>query len=124
VLLEDSVVVQLDKPRAISIPIDPPTFTRTADATLVRARAVYAQRGDAYGDTWALPNLHTELTEYVLSLRRDVDYRGWLRLLLLAALSDVKESRVMGGGDIDDHLIDGINYRASFAEHLREFEGR
>lgn len=103
---------------------DPPTFTRTADATLSRARAVYAQRGDAYGDTWALPNLHTELTEYVLTLRRDVDYKAWLRLLLLAALSDVKQSRIQGGGDIDDHLIDGINYKASFAEHLREFIGR
>lgn len=103
---------------------DPPTFTRTADATLTRARATYDQRGNAYGDTWALPNLHTELTEYVLNLRRDVDYRAWLRLLMLAALCDVKDSRIPGGGNIDDHLIDGINYRASLTEHLREYEGR
>lgn len=117
--------MSLDAPRVLSNPHnDPPTFTRTADATLTRARAVYAQRGDAYGDTWALPNLHTELTEYVLNLRRDTDYKAWLRLLMLATLCDVKESRIQGGGNIDDHLIDHINYKASFTEHLREFEGR
>ncbi len=104
---------------------DPPTFTRAADATLPRVRATYVTRGEQYGDTWALPNIHSPLTEYVLGLRRDPDYRAWLRLLRAAVLADVKDSRVIGGPvSIDDHLLDGIAYRATFAEFLREYEGR
>ena len=121
--MEDSVVVQLDKPRAISIPIDPPTFTRAADATLVRVQQTYAMRGEAYGDTWALVNMHHTLTEYVLNLRRDVDYRGWLRLLRAAVQVDTKRDRMQGSGSIDDHLIDGIAYESILTHFLSEYEG-
>jgi hypothetical protein len=110
-----------DPPR----PTEPPTFTRAADATLARVQQTYMTRGDQYGDSWALPNIQCPLTEYVLSLRRDPDYRAWLRLLRAAVLADVKDSRVIGGPiAIDDSLLDGIAYRATFTELLREYEGR
>jgi hypothetical protein len=60
----------------------------------------------------------------VLGLRRDPDYRAWLRLLRAAVLADVKESRMQGTGSIDDHLIDGVAYRLVFTELLRDYEGR
>jgi hypothetical protein len=110
-------------PRAT--PSDPPTFTCAADATLARVQRTYIDRGEQYGDTWALPNIQCPLTEYVLSLRRDPDYRAWLRLLRAAVLADTKESRIIGGPvSIDDNLLDGIAYRATFTEFLREYEGR
>jgi hypothetical protein len=105
-------------------PTDPPTFTRAADASIDRVRQTYVARGNAYGDSWALPNIHSPLTEYVLGLRRDPDYRAWLRLLRAAVLADVKESRMQGTGSIDDHLIDGVAYRLVFTELLRDYEGR
>ena len=103
-----------------------PTFTRCANASLERTRATYEQRGWEYGDSWALPNIQAPLTEYVLNLTRDGvgGYRAWLRLLRAAVLADTKESRLQGNVNIDDHLIDGLAYRATFAELLREYEGR
>ncbi len=123
--MDESRLVAFDKPRAVSTAINPPEFTRAADATLARVHETYAVRGDQYGDTWALINIHSPLTEYVLNLRRDPDYRAWLRLLRAAVLADIKDSRLIGSPtSIDDSLLDGIAYRATFTELLREFEGR
>ena len=117
-------ILPLDGDRAVSEP-NIPTFSRAADATLQRVHQTYSVRGDQYGDTWALPNINSPLTEYVLSLRRDQDYRAWLRLLRAAVLADIKDSRLIGSSSsIDDSLLDGIAYRATFTELLREFEGR
>lgn len=99
-----------------------PIFNHAADATLARVQFTYLNRGLHYGDTLALPNLVTTFTEYVLGLSRERDYRAWLRLLQLAAFIDIKDSRVGGGGDVDDHLVDGVAYRSAFTELLREFQ--
>lgn len=108
-----------DTPR----PHEASTFSRSADASFSEARAIYADRGDSYGDTWALPNQKSAVTEYVLGLQHDHDRRGWLRLLQLASLIDLKDSRLLGGGNVRDSLLDGLNYRAVFAELLREYLG-
>ena len=101
-----------------------PTFERTADETIERSQAIYKQRGVQYSDTWALENLTTAVTRSVLQrfgiqgLRADE-----LRLLLLAALIDVKDSRLIGGWN-PDSLYDGIAYRASFTTLRDEYERR
>jgi hypothetical protein len=122
-------VLPIDTARALSVTNNErelPTFSRAANASLDRTRGTYEQRGWEYGDSWALPNIHSPLTEYVLNLTREGvgGYRAWLRLLRAAVLADTKESRLQGNVNIDDHLIDGIAYRATFAELLREYEGR
>jgi hypothetical protein len=99
---------------------DQPTFTRAADATLERVRNTYITRGDAYGDSWALPNMHHRFTEHVLSLRRDLNYPAWLRLLRAAVLVDTKGDRIQGGGSVDDHLLDGVAYELALAQFLVE----
>lgn len=96
------------------------TFERSANETLDDVRPLYSHRGSTYGDTWALPNQKTTFTEYVLGLRRDPFYQQWLRLLQLAVLIDVKDSRIRGV-NIDDSIMDGIAYRASFRSHLQDY---
>ena len=96
------------------------TFERSANETLDDVRPLYSYRGSTYGDTWAIPNQKTTFTEYVLGLRRDPFYKQWLRLLQLAVLIDVKDSRVRGV-NIDDSIMDGIAYRASFRSHLQDY---
>jgi hypothetical protein len=105
-----------------------PTFERTADATIDDVRTIYASRGQEYADSWADENLVTtflDATLRALYIEGLSDLRKLTvqekRLILLACLVDVKDSR-MGGGFKPDSVIDGIAYRASWCAHMREYE--
>jgi hypothetical protein len=100
-----------------------PAFNAAADATLARAGAVHTRRGGEYGDTWALKNLSTTFLDSVL---RDLLLTTWAtpaakRLIVIAALIDVKESRMLGDWKLDT-VEDSINYRAAFATWREEYK--
>lgn len=103
-------------------------FDRACSNTLQRALEVQAQRGMEYGDTWALENMRPTFTEATLSaiLLRKSDFDGItmeeIRLIVLAALIDVKDSRVATGDWKLDSVEDGINYRAAYATFREEYE--
>lgn len=90
------------------------TFDAGADKTLDAVRAIYAQRGEEYGDSWRLENMTTTFTEAVLRRMNVQAAPTMLRLLQLASLVDVKESRLKNGPYKQDSVIDGIAYRALF----------
>lgn len=99
------------------------TFERMADSTLERCRDLYKERGEQYSDTWAIDNLVLTLTKAIFAKF------GWawgkpeqLRIVLAAALADVKDSRLQGDGSVADSLEDGINYRAVLNQMLKEYE--
>jgi len=99
-----------------------PTFERCADETLARVREIYADRGDNYGDSWTLDNQRTAVTDATLT-RFGVTHLApeEKRLLQLAVLIDVKDSRLAGKFNIDS-LDDGIAYRGAYATLRDEYE--
>ena len=101
-----------------------PTFERAADATIEHTRKIYAQRGDGYGDTWAIQNVTAAVTRSLLD-RFGIDGLSpqQIRLLLLAALIDVKDSRLIGTWN-PDSIYDGIAYRAAFCTLRGEWEAQ
>ena len=98
------------------------TFDTAVDEILTESLDITKQRGDEYGDTWADDNLMTTFTQRTLR-----DFGMWdptpeqCRLILLAALIDVKDSRMLGGYK-EDSLVDGINYRAVYAAMRRKYD--
>lgn len=100
-------------------------FNCAADATIDRVRAIYAQRGEEYADSWALANVSAPFVRATLRDAfgvEDADPEA-LRLLLVAALVDVKDSRMIGPWKRDS-VDDGIAYRAAFCTMREEFEQR
>ena len=103
-----------------------PTFEASADETLAVVRAIYAQRGDEYSDTWSIPNQVATFTEATLrrfgiSLGADE-----IRLLQLATLIDVKGSRLIGAwkaDSVDDAIAYMAVYRALREKYEREASG-
>lgn len=92
-------------------------FEEGITSILGESAAIAAQRGTEYADSWHLDNLVTTFTENTLkSFNLDLSPEQ-LRLVIMAALIDTKESR-MGGPYKEDTVVDGINYRAVFA-HLK-----
>jgi hypothetical protein len=92
------------------------TFERFADAAFAEAQATYKQRGQEYADSWDLSNLQTPFLDLAHGLVADRPGSTAVtakdkRLIAVAALCDVKLSRV-GGGYKKDTLIDFINYLA------------
>lgn len=99
-----------------------PTFERTADATLEQVRAIYAQRGAEYADSWSLENLVTTYLDSTLAMIGLTGVPAEVkRLLQLACLVDVKDSR-MGGPFKADTVIDSLAYRASYLTLREEYE--
>jgi hypothetical protein len=98
------------------------TFERCADASLAATRETYLQRGREYDDTWAVEHQISTFTRQVL---RDAfgitnpDPKA-VRLLLAAAIVDVKDSRMLGAFK-PDTIVDGIAYRALFLRLREEF---
>jgi hypothetical protein len=93
-------------------------FNAAVDHVLGDCLATSNQRGDEYQDTWALEN---QVTTFLDATLRDFGTKlspEQTRLVMLAALIDVKDSRMIGPFKMDT-LVDGINYRACYA-HLRE----
>src|ERR1043166_8478731 len=97
---------------------NPPLFAQLADATLDRCKATYSNRGDQYGDTWR-DCQWLKLKAILFTMFGLKPTIAQCRAMSLAALSDVKYSRFLGGYN-DDHVIDGINYDAALAEEMRE----
>lgn len=100
-----------------------PAFNEAADRTLTRAQSIHNQRGNEYQDSWALENVHAPFINHVLSEVFGLAGANAeeLRLLLVAALVDVKDSR-MGGAFKLDTIDDGINYRAAFASWMDDYQ--
>lgn len=92
------------------------------ERTLNRSLAIGAQRGGEYLDSWHVDNQVTTFIDHVLALPivpgREREYK---RLVMVAALVDVKDSR-MSGPWKSDTTDDGINYRAAFTSWRDEYE--
>jgi hypothetical protein len=107
--------------QSITLGRQAPVFEDGADRTLDRVRGIYHKRGGQYADTWDLENLSVVLTR--ATLRRfgvELDPEQ-LRLLQLAALADVKDSRLIGEWN-QDSVDDGIAYRALYCALRNEYE--
>lgn len=98
------------------------SFNAAAKRTIDRATAVHMQRGNEYRDSWALENVHAPFIRHVLREVFGVANvtAEELRLVMSAALVDVKDSR-MGGVFKLDTVDDGINYRAAFASWMEDY---
>lgn len=104
------------------------TFDFYAASVLNESLEIQAQRGTEYGDTWALENMNATFTQATLAriiLNPHFDGNVTLeevRLIIMAALVDVKDSRVASGDWKKDSVVDGINYRAVYAGLREEYE--
>jgi hypothetical protein len=94
-----------------------PLFEKLANATLDETRETYSTRGTQYGDTWK--EARFVLVEAVLKKCGITLDENQTRALVLAALSDVKYWRNIGGLK-HDSLIDGIAYTAAFASEVKK----
>jgi len=98
-----------------------PAFPSAARATMDKCSAVFAQREGEYKDTWALENQVTTMLDHVLKvIGMDGICKEEKRLILVAALCDVKDSRMIGDYKEDSHL-DAINYRMTLAKWLDDY---
>lgn len=107
----------------VTIELDKQSFEGAADTALAVCSGVYSQRGNEYADTWSLDHQCTtflDATLRALGISDDLS-REAKRLLLAASLIDVKDSRMLGGWKLDT-VIDGIAYRAAYAEWRAEYE--
>lgn len=101
-----------------------PTFERNADETIIETRATYCQRGAEYADSWHLDNQISTFLDSTLALIGLTDVpKDVKRLMQLACLIDVKDSR-MGGPWKKDSVVDGIAYRAAYTALREEYEGK
>jgi hypothetical protein len=98
-----------------------PAFPSAARATMEKCSSVFAQREGEYKDTWALENQVTTMLDHVLKVI-DIGEMSTeeKRLVLVAALCDVKDSRMIGDYKEDSHL-DAINYRMTLAKWLDDY---
>jgi hypothetical protein len=100
----------------------PAAFNRAVNETLDLARSVSDERGDEYGDTWALENQFTPFGDHVDSLAAPPNLdKEFARLNMVAALIDVKISRMRGPWQADT-VNDLINYLAAFRTWRDDFE--
>jgi len=103
------------------------TFNRGVDTILGECIAISDQRGGEYADTWDLKNINTPATGHVLRMKGTFNGedemldKRWRRLLVMAALIDVKLSRLLGEYK-EDTFIDLINYSACFADLMRDWK--
>lgn len=97
------------------------SFNRAALASQEDAAAIVNQRGGEYGDTWAVENVYAPR---IKSVCRTIGFpepdAEQARLLMAAALCDVKTSRWMGPFNYDTP-IDEINYLGALAQWLGEY---
>lgn len=104
-------------------PVSKHAFNAAMETTLNRSLAIGAQRGGEYLDSWHVDNQVTTFLNHVLALPvvlgREREYK---RLVMVASLVDVKDSR-MSGPWKSDTTDDGINYRAAFTTWRDEYEG-
>jgi len=97
-------------------------FDRCADATLEEVKSIYQQRGGEYADSWVLENQHAPFLRMVLRETKDWAVTNRVvRLIVAAVMVDIKDSR-MGGPYKRDSVVDGIAYRALFAQLMEEWQ--
>lgn len=99
------------------------TFERCADATLAEVRSTYAYRGKEYADSWALDNSVQTYTAHTLRSFGASLTPEQIRLLQAAVLIDIKDSRLIGAYKRDS-LVDGIAYRALYAQLREDLDSR
>lgn len=94
-----------------------PLFEERADRTLDKVRAVYAQRGGEYADTWRTCRfLAFKSVAKRLGLAIPDEY---CRILTSAGFYDMKYERLSGGYK-DDSIIDALAYGAYMADEVDE----
>lgn len=99
------------------------TFERCADTAISEVRAIFAQRGADYADTWSEENAAAHFTrEAEKALRGDTSTRA-IQLRHLAALIDVKISR-MTGGYKSDTVADLVAYLCCYKTMREEYGAR
>lgn len=96
-----------------------PLFEERADRTLDKVRAVYAQRGGEYADTWRTCRfLAMKATAKKLGLVIPDEY---CRALATAAFYDMKYERLSGGYK-DDSVIDAIAYGSFWIDEMVDLD--
>ena len=106
-------------------------FNQAVDEVLDEAKAVSDQRGAEYQDTWHLDNVVTTYLDAanraIINKRLGSDPISYLnytseekRLLIVAALVDVKSSRMLGAYKRDS-VLDAVNYMAAFATWMKAY---
>jgi hypothetical protein len=105
-----------------SKPVAQHAFNKACETTLNRCLGIGSQRGGEYLDSWHVDNQVTTFIDHVLALPVVPGHeREYKRLLMAAALVDVKDSRMSGPWKTDT-VDDGINYRGAFADWRDEYE--
>lgn len=101
-----------------------PTFNRACRTVLEESLKVQAERGNEYGDSWTTENMNPIFLRAVIKkINGGAGFSDTeLRLIMLAALVDAKDSRISNGDLKRDSVIDGINYRAVLIQLLEEYE--
>lgn len=98
-----------------------PLFEERADRTLDKVRAVYAQRGGEYADTWRTCRfIAMKATAKKLGL---VIHDDFFRALATAAFYDMKYERLSGGYK-DDSVIDAIAYGSFWIDEMVDLESK
>jgi hypothetical protein len=98
-------------------------FGRSVKESLERCVEIINQRGKEYLDSWSDANLSTPFQDSLptdLRLRQSQEYK---RLQTIAAMCDVKLSRLSGHWK-QDTGIDLVNYIAAFTALRGKLEGR
>ena len=95
-------------------------FNRSAKPVLDECSATFTQRAGEYQDTWAIENQESAFLDHVMAEFGLLLTKEQKRLVQLAVLIDVKDSRMLGPYKRDT-IIDGIAYRAAFATVFEEY---
>ena len=100
-----------------------PVFESSAGPILKECLELSTTRGASYSDSWSLENQVSTLTTATLDRFGITLEPEQIRLLQLASLADVKDSRIVAGGPFKrDSVADGINYRAAYCTLREEYE--
>jgi hypothetical protein len=96
-------------------------FNAASEKTLRRALTVSDSRAGEHLDSWHVDNQVSTFIDHVLQLPilkgREREYK---RLVMVAGLIDVKDSRISGPWKLDT-VDDSINYRGAFATWREEY---
>ena len=101
-----------------------PVFESALSRVMEGCLSIGAQRGAEYQDTWALENQVSTFLDAVLREIGAPNFsREQKRLILLAALVDVKDSRMLGPWKRDS-VEDGLNYRAVLLDLMEQYRAK
>lgn len=99
------------------------TFEAAMDRVLGECLDIANQRGAEYADSWHLDNIVTTFTAMALRKFGVALTKEQLRIVLCAALVDVKDQRLASGAPYKrDTVVDGINYRAMLVDLLALYD--